>query len=78
MPGEAGDVGFKQAMQQRWLALDKGAGEPRVVRKVDSITDKTKQLLQDVADGKEVSRACLVGLVGEGPGMTGLAAWLPG
>ncbi len=34
VPGEAGDVGFKQAMQAKWLALDKGGGEPRVVRKV--------------------------------------------
>ena len=59
MPGEAGDVGFKQAMQQRWLALDKSAGEPRVVRKADSITDRTQQLLQDLADGKEVRSAGL-------------------
>lgn len=36
MPGEAGDVGFKQAMQLKWLALDKSGGEPKVVRKVSS------------------------------------------
>jgi hypothetical protein len=54
VPGEAGDVGFKQAMQQRWLALDKSSGEPRVVRKVESIEDKTRDLLQAVADGQEV------------------------
>lgn len=34
LPGELGDVGFKQAMQQKWMALDKSQGEPRVVRKV--------------------------------------------
>jgi hypothetical protein len=31
---EVADVGFKQAMQQRWVALDKSGGEPRIVRKV--------------------------------------------
>ncbi|GLC42042.1 hypothetical protein PLESTB_001061900 [Pleodorina starrii] len=57
VPGEAGDVGFKQAMQQRWLALDKsGAGEPRVVRKVESIEDRTQQLLADVAAGKDLAK----------------------
>ncbi len=54
MSGEAGDVGFKQAMQQKWLALDKSGGEPRVVRKVEVISDRTQLLLQDLADGKEV------------------------
>lgn len=34
LPGEVSDVGFKQAMQQKWVALDKSGGEPRVVRKV--------------------------------------------
>jgi hypothetical protein len=34
LPADVSDVGFKQAMQQRWVALDKSAGEPRVVRKV--------------------------------------------
>jgi hypothetical protein len=36
LPADVSDVGFKQAMQQRWVALDKSAGEPRVVRKVRS------------------------------------------
>jgi phenylalanyl-tRNA synthetase alpha chain len=31
---EVADVGFKQAMQQKWVALDKSGGEPRIVRKV--------------------------------------------
>ncbi len=34
LPGEVGDVGFKQSMQLKWLALDKSGGEPRIVRKV--------------------------------------------
>jgi hypothetical protein len=36
LPAEVSDVGFKQAMQQKWVALDKSGGEPRVVRKVRS------------------------------------------
>lgn len=31
---EVGDVGFKQAMQQKWLSTDKSGGEPKIVRKV--------------------------------------------
>jgi len=34
LPPEVSDVGFKQAMQQKWVALDKSGGEPRIVRKV--------------------------------------------
>ncbi len=34
LPAEVSDVGFKQAMQQKWVALDKSGGEPRVVRMV--------------------------------------------
>ncbi len=34
LPGEVGDIGFKQAMQQKWLAMDKSGGEPKIVRKV--------------------------------------------
>eukprot|EP00878_Enallax_costatus_P033802 GHUV01037367.1.p1 GENE.GHUV01037367.1~~GHUV01037367.1.p1 ORF type:complete len:388 (+),score=127.44 GHUV01037367.1:149-1312(+) len=44
-------------MQQRWVALDKSAGEPRVVRKVDSVTDTTQQQLADVAAGKDLPKA---------------------
>ena len=31
---EVSDIGFKQAMQQKWLATDKSSGAPRIVRKV--------------------------------------------
>lgn len=37
LPGEVGDIGFKQAMQQKWLATDKSSGEPRIVRKVRAL-----------------------------------------
>lgn len=57
LPPEVSDVGFKQAMQQKWVALDKSGGEPRIVRKVDSITDSTQDLLRDVSEGKELPKA---------------------
>lgn len=34
LPQEVSDVGFRQAMQQKWVALDKSGAEPRIVRKV--------------------------------------------
>ena len=56
LPGEIGDVGFKQAMQQKWLATDKSGGAPVIVRKVDSIVDSTQQLLKVVSEGKDVEK----------------------
>ena len=32
--GPAGELGFRQAMQLKWVSLDKGGREPRVLRKV--------------------------------------------
>lgn len=49
MPGEVGDVGFKQAMQHKWVALDKSGGQPLVVRKVECIVDRAAQVLGAVA-----------------------------
>ncbi|KAF8072572.1 Phenylalanine--tRNA ligase alpha subunit [Scenedesmus sp. PABB004] len=57
LPPAVSDVGFKQAMQQRWVALDKGAGEPRVVRKAGDVPDATRALLADVAAGRELAKA---------------------
>eukprot|EP00199_Chlamydomonas_sp_CCMP681_P000662 CAMPEP_0119107318 /NCGR_PEP_ID=MMETSP1180-20130426/9635_1 /TAXON_ID=3052 ORGANISM="Chlamydomonas cf sp, Strain CCMP681" /NCGR_SAMPLE_ID=MMETSP1180 /ASSEMBLY_ACC=CAM_ASM_000741 /LENGTH=494 /DNA_ID=CAMNT_0007092789 /DNA_START=101 /DNA_END=1585 /DNA_ORIENTATION=+ len=57
LPGEVGDVGIKQAMQQKWIATDKSSGEVRLVRKVASIEDKTLSMLKAVAEGQEVSKA---------------------
>ncbi|KAL4438203.1 hypothetical protein ABPG77_010564 [Micractinium sp. CCAP 211/92] len=51
--GAAGDVGFKQAMQSKWVAIDKSGGEPRVVRKVESVQDRVLEVLTAVAAGKE-------------------------
>lgn len=34
VPGDLGDLGFKQAMQQKWLMLDKSQGQPVIMRKV--------------------------------------------
>jgi phenylalanyl-tRNA synthetase alpha chain len=56
LPGEIGDVGFKQAMQHKWLATDKSGGAPMIVRKVASIVDRAQQLLKDVSDGKDIDK----------------------
>jgi len=32
--GSIYDIGFKQAMQHKWITLDKSGGAPMVVRKV--------------------------------------------
>lgn len=61
--GAAGDVGFKQAMQSKWVAIDKSGGEPRVVRKVDAIQDRVLELLAGLAAGQ-----------GSGPSEAELAA----
>lgn len=50
--GEAGKVGFKQAMQQKWIAMDKAAG--LVVRKVGSVEDTTQAVLRAIHGGGAV------------------------
>ena len=45
------EVGFKQAMQSKWLGMVKGA-EPRVERKVDAIEDVARGYLAAVAEGR--------------------------
>ena len=52
--GKAGDVGFKQAMQQKWIKLDKSGGEAMVHRAVDSVTDTVLQQLETVAVGGDL------------------------
>lgn len=44
-------------MQQKWIKLDKSGGEAIVLRAVDGIVDKVGELLQAVADGKELADA---------------------
>lgn len=66
--GAAGDVGFKQAMQSKWVAIDKCGGEPRVVRKVESVQDRVLEVLTAVAEGKVrgmwgMLRVCALGSV---------------
>lgn len=48
VPADVADAGFKQAMAAKWVATDKSSGEPRVVRKVDSIVDSVAQQLSTV------------------------------
>lgn len=42
------DVGFKQAMQQKWVAIDKSSGQPLVVPKVESIEDVALEMLKAI------------------------------
>lgn len=51
--GLAGDLGFRQGMQLKWVAIDKSGGEPLVVRKVESIVDKVLPILKDLASGSD-------------------------
>lgn len=62
LPSEVSDVGFKQAMQQKWVALDKSGAEPRIVRKVDAITDTAQAQLVAVSAGQELPKAELENL----------------
>ncbi|KAI8109765.1 hypothetical protein M9434_001044 [Picochlorum sp. BPE23] len=46
--GAVGDIGFKQAMQQKWVAIDKSSGQPMVVAKTDAIEDSVLALLKRI------------------------------
>jgi len=48
------DIGFKQAMQQKWLAMEKGE-TPMVVRKADSVEDIAKGFLAAINAGDVAS-----------------------
>ena len=48
--GKVGDVGFRQAMQQRWVAIDKSSGQPVVMRKVETIEDKAVAIMRKIQD----------------------------
>lgn len=52
--GAAGDVGFKQAMQLKWVAIDKSGGQPLVVRKTEGIQDRVLAILEATAAGQEL------------------------
>jgi phenylalanyl-tRNA synthetase alpha chain len=42
------DVGFKQAMQKKWVAIDKSSGKPLVVPKVEVIEDTALAVLKAI------------------------------
>ena len=44
--GSVSDIGFKQAMQQKWVAVDKSGGAPVVVPKVDMVEDTALNVLK--------------------------------
>jgi phenylalanyl-tRNA synthetase alpha subunit len=49
--GEAGEIGFRQAMQFKWVGIDKSGGAPLVVRKVEAVQDAVLPLLEALAAG---------------------------
>lgn len=53
--GPLADLGFKQAMQLKWVAIDKSTGEPMVVRKVDDAQDNVHALLTALSNGGDTS-----------------------
>lgn len=55
--GETGEIGFRQAMQQKLVGIDKSSGEPLVVRKVQSVEDKIMPLLRAVAAAEDTGAA---------------------
>lgn len=48
-------MGFKQAMQQRWVAISKGSGAPLAVRKVDAVEDSVRATLERIAAHDDAS-----------------------
>lgn len=46
--GKIGDIGFRQAMQQKWIGIDKSSGQPMLTKKVDDIEDKTLLILKSI------------------------------
>ncbi|KAK9811942.1 hypothetical protein WJX73_001453 [Symbiochloris irregularis] len=55
--GSIADIGFRQAMQQKWIVIEKTETGQLVKRKVSEVQDKVAQQLQDVADGKTLAEA---------------------
>ena len=50
--GAAGELGFRQAMANKWVGLDKSSGEPIIVRKVEVIDgDAVLQKLKAIHSG---------------------------
>lgn len=74
LDGTVGDVGFKQAMQQRWVAISKEGGAPLVMRKVPTIQDAVQTALVAVDRGQVGARR---GAQAKGWGARG-SRFLPG
>ena len=55
--GSVGELGFRQAMQSKWVGMDKSSGQPMIVRKVDSITDTVLSQVEAIAAGNEATPA---------------------
>jgi phenylalanyl-tRNA synthetase alpha chain len=47
---DVADVGFKQAMQQKWVSIDKSSGRPVVVPRVDTVEDAALRVLEAILE----------------------------
>ena len=60
--GSVSDIGFKQAMQQKWVAVDKSGGAPVVVPKVDMVEDTALNVLKALKAGENVDAKAVAAL----------------
>lgn len=57
LPAGVAHLGFRQAMQRRWIKTEKGSKDLKVFRQVESIEDTVLQQLHDVNNGQAVDKA---------------------
>lgn len=60
--GKAADIGFKQAMQKKWIAVDKSGGEPLIKRIADDAEDIVLPMLKAVEQNEQLPSTDIDGL----------------
>ena len=61
--GSVADIGFRQAMQQKWVMMDKSSGSPVIVPKVDMVEDTALNLLKALEAGETIDAKVALGLM---------------
>lgn len=59
VPAIVGDSGFRNAMANKWIGIDKTSGTPCILRKVPSVEDTVLPQLLAIADGAQPTDAQL-------------------
>jgi phenylalanyl-tRNA synthetase alpha chain len=72
--GPVGELGFRQAMQLKWVAIDKSSGAPLVVRKMASVEDKAVEQLRAVVAAPEALTTADLAALGKRR-MVSLLSW---